>query len=66
MDDRWYFVAGRRAVEQRGPMDFRVVCATCGEGGAVSYQRPRDAARIAFQESEQRCTNKDCMGRKSG
>lgn len=49
------FVCGTRSVEQRGPRDFRVVCATCGAGGSVRHDTKKEANSAAVRDSVRHC-----------
>lgn len=49
------FVCGTRAVEQHGPEDFRVVCATCDGGGSVRHFTRELASRAATRDSARPC-----------
>lgn len=49
------FVCGTRAVERRGPGDFRVVCATCGAGGTVKHATMDEATHAAVRDSNKPC-----------
>lgn len=51
------FTCGTRAVHQRGPADFRVVCATCFGGGTVRHPTDDNAKRACTRDSNQPCSN---------
>jgi len=46
---------GTRKVVQRGPNDFRVVCATCDGGGTVKHATRESASRAAIRDSAKSC-----------
>ena len=48
------FVCGTRAVVEKGPYDYRVVCATCGHGGGTRYTREA-ANAAAVRDSNRPC-----------
>lgn len=50
------FVCGTRAVVQMAPSDFRVVCATCDNGGTVKHTTKEAANRACVRDSNRRCT----------
>ena len=49
------FVCGTRRVERRAADDWRVVCATCGAGGAVKHLTADSAQRAAVRDSGKAC-----------
>ena len=53
--ERTGFVCGTRAVVRVRPGDFRVVCATCDEGGSMSYPSAETANRAAVKMSARPC-----------
>lgn len=58
------FVCGTRRVVKRGPGDFRVVCATCGGGGAVQHGNLNAAQTAAVRTSSRPCPAKPPCGAK--
>lgn len=57
------FVCGTRAVVERGPKDFRVVCATCGAGGSVRFCERKMANHHAIRYSAYPCLAPGCGAR---
>jgi len=55
-------VCGTRAVVQKGPFDFRVVCATCDGGGTVRHKTKDAASRAAVRDSNKPCPCKPSCG----
>lgn len=53
---RRFTLCGTRKVIQRGPADYRVVCATCEGGGTVPHRTPELAGAAAVRDSARRCT----------
>lgn len=49
------FTCGTRTVIQKGPHDFRVVCATCGSGGTQKFAEKEHANTAAVRTSAARC-----------
>ena len=49
------FLCGTRAVVRIGLQNYRVVCATCGNGGSVRHAIPEDADRAAVRDSNRSC-----------
>ncbi|OFV89530.1 MAG: hypothetical protein A3J75_04960 [Acidobacteria bacterium RBG_16_68_9] len=55
MSEERVFTCGTRAVEKRGPSDYRVVCATCGGGGGEKYDALKAATHAAISMSARPC-----------
>lgn len=49
------FTCGTRTVIERGPSDFRVLCATCEGGGTTKHTTRGEATRAAVRDSNKRC-----------
>lgn len=45
------YSCGTRSVRKRAPSDFRVVCATCGEGGSLPFRTRAEALHHAVGTS---------------
>ena len=50
-----FFLCGTRKVERKGPRDWRVVCATCGEGGVLTYPHRSAACDACVNQSTRKC-----------
>lgn len=59
-----FLVCGTRAVVQRAPQDYRVVCATCGGGGHVRHADKESASRAAIRYSAHPCPARQPCGAK--
>ena len=53
--DRRIFVCGTRVVLERGPQNYRVVCATCHEGGKFRHITEDLAASACIRDSARSC-----------
>ncbi len=49
------YAIGTRAIIQRGPNDYRVVCATCDAGGTVRHEWKKQAWDAACRDSNKPC-----------
>jgi hypothetical protein len=49
------YAVGTRAVVEKGPREYRVVCATCDAGGTVRYESKDAALRAAIRDSNRPC-----------
>ena len=45
------YVCGTRLAFRNGPQGYRVVCATCHEGGTVRHRTPESANSAATRDS---------------
>ena len=62
-EERLYVCGTRRAVPSvETPGAWRVVCATCQDGGTVDYPTKRDAMRAATRDSGKPCPNRPPCG----
>ena len=52
---RYRYAIGTRAIVQRKPGDYRVVCASCDAGGTVHHTTQRRAFRAAARDSARAC-----------
>ena len=48
-------LCGTRRSIQKGPSDYRVVCATSGCGGTVRYRTAEEASAVAVRDSARAC-----------
>lgn len=48
-------LCGTRRSVQRGPGDYRTVCATCGAGGSVKHATMGAASNAAIRDSNKPC-----------
>jgi hypothetical protein len=58
------FVCGIRRVKERGPEDFRVVCATCDGGGTIRHDTREQATSAAVRDSNKPCPCRQACGAK--
>lgn len=56
------FVCGTRRIREAGPGDWRVVCATCEEGGTVPHKTRTLAIDAAIRDSARPCPAKPGCG----
>ena len=58
------FVCGTLAVDVRGPQDYRVVCASCSQGGTVQHLTRSAATQAAIRDSSRPCpARRPCSAR---